>query len=61
MEADGPWCLGGGGGRFNLVSGRRWRQIDLGVWEEMEADLTWCLGGDGGRFNLVSGRRWRQI
>ena len=43
------------------MSGRRWRQIDLGVWEEVEADLTWCLGGDGGRWTLVSGRRWRQI
>ena len=49
MEADRPWCMGGGGGRWTLVSVRRWRQMDLGVWEEVEADGPWCLGGDGGR------------
>ena len=40
---------------------RRWRQIDLGVCEEVEADRPWCLGGGGGRLTLVSVRRWRQI
>ena len=43
------------------MSVRRWRQIDLGVWEEVEADGPWCLGGDGGRWTLISGRRWRQM
>ena len=51
------------------MSGRRWRQIDLGVWKEVEADGPWCveggggrcLGGGGGRLTLVCGRRWRQI
>ena len=43
------------------MSGRRWRQIDLGVWKEVEAGEPWCLGGDGGRLTLVCGRRWRQV